>query len=100
MKHINLFDKSTVHYKIDYCVSDSVNFVWRLCYCVPLFRTESTESRETAESQNSKKEAVGNCYINLRHLLKRVTPEPGRQPGLQPGAQTIPRPQQTICRGA
>ena len=50
--------------------------------------------------RNSKKEADGNCYINLRHLLTRVTPEPGLQPGLQTGAQTPSRPQQTICRGA
>ena len=52
------------------------------------------------KGQNSKKEAAGNRYINLRHLLKRVTPEPGLQPGLQARAPTIPRPQQTICRGA
>ena len=26
MKPINLFDKYTVHYKIDFCVSDSVDF--------------------------------------------------------------------------
>jgi len=30
MKHIFLFAKYTVHYKIDFCVSDSVDFVWRL----------------------------------------------------------------------
>ena len=29
-KHIFLFAKNTVHYKIDFCVSDSVDFVWRL----------------------------------------------------------------------
>ena len=52
------------------------------------------------KGQNSKKEAVRNCYINLRHLLKRVTPEPGLQPGLWARALTIPRPQQTIPRGA
>ena len=30
MKPINLFAKYTVNYKIDFCVSDSVDFVWRL----------------------------------------------------------------------
>ena len=66
---------------------------------VYLYTGPDRERNSWGEGQNSKKEANGNCYINLRHLLKRVTPEPGRQPGLQPGVQTIPRPQQTICRG-